>query len=99
MRIAGGCNLFGYSGHPIDATERARGMPDTLNQTGEIHLKKDAWLGSNVIVKSGVTIGKGAIVAAGSVVTKDIPDYVIAAGNPAKVIKDISGEQKEAQDA
>lgn len=99
VRIAGGCNLFGYSGHPIDATERARGMPDTLNQTGEIHLKKDAWLGSNVIVKSGVTIGKGAIVAAGSVVTKDIPDYVIAAGNPAKVIKDISGEQKEAQDA
>lgn len=93
VRIAGGCNLFGYSGHPINARERAKGMPDTLDQTGDIHLKKDAWLGSNVIVKSGVTIGEGSIVAAGSVVTKDIPDFVIAAGNPATVIRSISSHQ------
>lgn len=46
-----------------------------------------AWLGHNIIVLPGVTIGKHAIIGAGAVVTKDIPDYAIAAGNPAKVIK------------
>ena len=45
-----------------------------------------------MIILSGVTIGQKAIIAAGSVVTKDIPDYAIAAGNPAKVIKQIKNE-------
>ena len=52
-----------------------------------IHIKDDVWLGANVIVLSGVTIGRGCIIGAGSVVTKSIPDYSIAAGNPAKIIK------------
>ncbi|MGL6315144.1 acyltransferase [Vibrio sp. WXL103] len=87
VRIAGKANLFGYSGHPLDAQRRAAGAPDDLEQVGRIILKKDCWLATNVIVKAGVTIGEGAIIAAGSVVTEDIPDYVIAAGVPAKVIK------------
>lgn len=52
-----------------------------------ITLKDDVWLGSGVIVLSGVTIGKGVIVAAGSVVNKNIPDYDIWGGVPAKKIK------------
>lgn len=47
----------------------------------------DVWIGKNVVILDGVTIGNGAIVAAGSVVTKDIPDYYIAAGVPAKPMK------------
>lgn len=47
----------------------------------------DVWLGANVVVLPGVTIGKHSIIAAGAVVTKDIPDYAIAGGIPAKVIK------------
>jgi len=46
-----------------------------------------AWIGARCIILPGVTIGKGSIVGAGSVVTKDIPDYCVAAGNPAKVVK------------
>lgn len=90
VRIAGGCNLFGYSGHPLDAKSRAEGKPDELDRVGSITIEKDAWLGSRVIVQPGVVIGEGAIIAAGSVVTSDIPSFVIAAGSPAKVIKSLS---------
>ena len=54
---------------------------------GDIIIKDDVWIGMNSIILSGVTINQGAIVAAGSVVTKDIPAYAIVGGNPAKVIK------------
>ena len=52
-----------------------------------ITVEDDCWIGSNAIVTAGVTIGKHSIVAAGSVVTKDIPPYSIAAGNPARIIR------------
>ncbi len=54
---------------------------------GDIVIKDDVWIGLNSIILSGVTINQGAIVAAGSVVTKDVPPYAIVGGNPAKVIK------------
>lgn len=54
---------------------------------GDIIIEDDVWLGLNSIILSGVKIGQGAIVGAGSVVTKDIPPYAIAGGNPARVIK------------
>ena len=53
----------------------------------KVVIEEDVWLGTNVIVLSGVTIGKGTIVAAGAVVTKSFPDNVIIGGNPAKLIK------------
>lgn len=87
VRIAGKGFLCGYSGHPLNAKRRALGEADDLNQVGDIILEADVWLGTNVTVKSGVTIGQGSVIAAGSVVTKSIPPFVIAAGNPAQVIK------------
>lgn len=90
VRIAGRCALFGYSGHPLDAKDRAAGYPDLNNQTGDITLEDDVWLGSNVSVHKGVTIGSGTVVATGSVVTKSLPRDVIAAGNPAKIIRSIN---------
>lgn len=54
---------------------------------GDIIVKDDVWIGLNSIILSGVTINQGAVVAAGSVVTKDVPSYAIVGGNPAKVIK------------
>ncbi|SIT24396.1 CatB-related O-acetyltransferase [Chryseobacterium gambrini] len=54
---------------------------------GEIVVEDEVWIGTNVIVMSGVTIGKGAIVAAGSVVTKNVSPFSIVGGNPAKFIK------------
>lgn len=54
---------------------------------GDIIVKDDVWIGHRAIVMSGVTIGQGAVVAAGAIVTKDVPPYAIVAGNPAKIIK------------
>ena len=87
VRIAGDCHLAGYPGHPIDAKARAQGMPDTDDQAADIVLDKDVWLASGVSIMAGVHIGEGTIVAAGSVVTKDLPAGVLAAGIPAKVKK------------
>lgn len=58
-------------------------------EKGPIVIEKDAWLGTGVIVMPNIRIGEGAVVAAGSVVTKDIPSYSVAAGIPARVLKKI----------
>lgn len=57
-----------------------------------ITLEDEAWIGANVVVVAGVTIGKHSVVAAGSVVTKDVPPYSVVVGNPAKVIKKFNPE-------
>lgn len=54
-----------------------------------IIIKDKVWIGRNVIVLKGVTIGEGAVIGAGSVVTHDVPEYTVVAGNPAKVVKHI----------
>ncbi len=87
VRLAAGVLLLGYPGHPIDAAARARGDMDSDDQIGDIILEDDVWLASRVIVMAGVRIGRGTIVAAGSVVTKDLPSNVLAAGVPAVVKK------------
>jgi len=89
VRIAQRCFLAGYPGHPVDADDRAAGLPCTESQIGDIVLEDDVWLGTGVMVMPGVRIGRGTIVAAGSVVTRDLPPFVVAGGMPAKVIRDI----------
>lgn len=54
-----------------------------------IKICDDAWIGMNVIILKGVTVGEGAIVGAGSVVTKDVPAWTVVAGNPARVLKEL----------
>jgi virginiamycin A acetyltransferase len=61
--------------------------PDDSISKGPIFVNDGVWIGFGCIILSGVTIGKGAVVAAGSVVTKNIPPFAIAGGNPAKVVK------------
>lgn len=58
-----------------------------VSKKGKITISDDVWIGANAVILPDVTIGKGAVVAAGSVVTKDIPEYSIVAGIPAKIIK------------
>jgi acetyltransferase-like isoleucine patch superfamily enzyme len=60
-----------------------------------IIIEDESWIGANVVITSGVTVGKHSIVAAGSVVTKDVAPYTIVGGNPAKVLKAYNAETKE----
>ncbi len=73
-----------YSGR--DSVKKKFSKFDRLDHKKTI-IENDVWIGANVLVKQGVTIGNGAIVGMGSVVTHDIPPYAIAVGVPAKVIK------------
>lgn len=57
-------------------------------------IKNDVWIGANANIKKGITIGNGAVVAMNSVVTKDVPDYAIVAGNPARIIRYRFSEQQ-----
>lgn len=98
VRIASGAFLFGYSGHPLDAKRRALGEGDDPHQIGDILLEQDVWLGTNVTVKGGVTIGQGSVIAAGSVVTKSVPPFSIAAGNPARIVGKIPHTEPVAVD-
>lgn len=75
---------FVDSDHGLDRNELIRLQPLT---TEPIVLGSDVWLGAGVVVTKGVTIGNGAVAAAGSIVTQDIPDYAIVRGAPATVIR------------
>lgn len=79
-----GPNVQIYGGtHPLDYKERATG----LEFAKPIHIGEDVWLGGSAVICPGVSIGDRTTIGAGSVVTKDIPSDVIAAGNPCRVIR------------
>lgn len=71
--------------HPLDA-----GVRRTLELAYPITIGDDCWLGGGTIVCPGVTIGAGCVIGAGAVVTKDIPSYSLAVGNPARVVKSLA---------
>jgi maltose O-acetyltransferase len=54
---------------------------------GPVTIGDDVWIGTRVIILPSVTIGKGAIIGAGAIVTKDVPEYAITCGNPARIVK------------
>lgn len=83
--IAAGCRFMPYQHGFADPGRPMQEQP--LTSKGNIVLEDDVWLGVNVSVTDGVTIGQGAIVGAGSVVTRDVPPYTIAAGVPAGPIR------------
>lgn len=76
--------------HPLDVDERNA----HIEFTKPIIIRDNVWIGGGVTVLPGVTIGQNSVIGAGSVVTKDIPDNVVAAGNPCKVIKEITAKDK-----
>lgn len=82
--IAPNCSFY-TAGHPINAQERNKG----LEYARPITVGNNVWIGGNVCVLPGVTIGDNCVIGAGSVVVKDIPSGSVAVGNPCKVIKSI----------
>jgi len=78
--IGPNCGFY-TAGHPLDSKIRNNG----LEFARPINIGNDVWIGGNVCVMPGVTIGNNVVIGAGSVVTKNIPDNVVAVGNPCKV--------------
>ena len=77
--------------HPIDAELRGRG----LQYNKDVYIGENAWIGACVVIVPGVRIGKNTVIGAGSVVTKDIPDNVVAVGNPCRVLREVSEHDRE----
>ena len=77
--------------HPIDPVVRA----SNYDYPEPITIGHDVWIGGSTVICPGVTIGSNTVIGAGSVVTKDIPDNVVAAGNPCRVIRTITQEESD----
>jgi acetyltransferase-like isoleucine patch superfamily enzyme len=85
--IAANCKISDYDGHPASLEKRlCNSLPDADN-IKPVRICKGAWIGSDVSILKGVTIGAGGVVGAKSVVTSDVPPYCVAAGSPARIVK------------
>lgn len=82
VQIAAGCVLT-TRGHPLDIPRNERVVD------APIHIEDDVWIGSNAVVLPGVTVGRGAIVAAGAVVTRDVAPMTVVGGVPARPIRSL----------
>lgn len=95
--IAHNVNIFDNDTHPLDIYERRedaeniiwKGIRKNFSslEYSEIVIEDDVWIGCNSVILKGVHIGKGAIISAGSVVSKDVPEYAMISGNPAVIIQ------------
>jgi galactoside O-acetyltransferase len=90
VMIAPNCSFY-TAGHPLDVERRNAG----LEYAYPVKVGSNVWIGGNVSVLPGVTIGDNAVIGAGSIVTKDIPSDVVAFGNPCRVIRKISDKDKK----
>ena len=77
--------------HPIEPTLRAKG----LQYNKDVYVGENTWIGAGVIIVPGVRIGKNTVIGGGSVVTKDIPDNVVAVGNPCRVLREVGEHDKK----
>ncbi|WP_304333038.1 sugar O-acetyltransferase [Brachyspira innocens] len=88
--IAPNCGFY-TAGHPLDIERRN----SYIEYAYPITVGDNVWIGANTVVVGGIKIGNGAVIGAGSVVVKDIPDNVLAFGNPCKVIREITDEERK----
>lgn len=111
VMISWGCTVYDHDAHSIDYRCRMEDQAGHLRNwesgnllksknwstvpTARIDIQDHAWLGFDVVVLKGVTIGEGAVIAARSVVTSDIPPWTVAAGCPARVVKQIPLEMRK----
>ena len=94
--IAWGCYIYDHNSHSLNWKDRQEDidkyrmeLPKNWStvKSAPIKISNRVWIGFNCIILKGVTIGEGAVIGAGSVVTKNVPAYAVVGGNPAKIIK------------
>ncbi|GIP31018.1 hypothetical protein J2TS4_02280 [Paenibacillus sp. J2TS4] len=90
MFIAPNCGFY-TAGHPLDVEQRNMG----LEYAYPIKVGNNVWIGGHVSVMPGVTIGDNTVIGGGSVVTKNIPSGVVAVGNPCRVLREITDDDKD----
>jgi len=97
VMVSWGVTITDHNSHAIAFTERANDIIDERGgyknwnnvKIAPVKISNKVWIGFNSIVLKGVTVGEGAIIGAGAVVTKDVEPWTIVAGNPAKIIREI----------
>jgi acetyltransferase-like isoleucine patch superfamily enzyme len=95
--VSWGCTIVDHDSHHVDWSCRAQDVREFYSgiktwdkvNVSPVVIGDKAWIGFNVIVLKGVKIGEGAVVAAGSVVTRDVPPFTLVGGNPARVIREL----------
>ncbi len=100
--VSWGCTVVDHNSHAIAWHDRRRdvtnwfvGKKDWANvERSVVRIGNRVWIGFNVIVLKGVSIGEGAVVGAGSVVTRDVPPYTVVAGNPARPIRELEAHER-----
>ncbi len=100
--VAWGCTIVDHDSHPLAWKDRSGDVGNWFNgrkdwthvERAAVRIGNKAWIGFNVIILKGVHIGEGAIVGAGSVVTRDVPPSSIAAGNPARLIRELEPHER-----
>lgn len=91
-RVMFGPNVtIATANHPIEPGLRSKAM----QYNKSVHIGENVWVGANTVIVPGVTIGKNSVIGAGSVVTKDIPENVVAFGNPCRVLREIGEHDRE----
>jgi hypothetical protein len=86
VNVASGVRFFDTDAHPRDTADRIADLPPRPEEVKPVRIGRYAWIGHNVFVMKGVTIGEGAVIGVNSVVVSDIPPYSVAMGNPARVV-------------
>jgi galactoside O-acetyltransferase len=100
--ISWGVTITDHNSHSLKFSERQKDVQEwhvdkkdwSGVKSGKVVIHDKAWIGFNAILLKGVTIGEGAIIGAGSVVSKDVPPFTIVAGNPARVIRELGADER-----
>lgn len=97
--LASNVQIYDNPSHPLEPGPRQRRESFTIDDVAPVVIGRNAWLGTGCIILPGVTIGDGAVVGAGSVVTRDVPPATLAAGNPARVIRALEPDEDRSEAA
>ena len=93
--MAHGVQIYDNNTHPLDPVDRAKNLPVEKENVAPVLIEDDAWIGAHATILRGVTIRRGSVVATYAVVSRDVPPMSVVAGNPAKVVKTLSGGAEE----